>query len=116
MNDLALDPITGDLAINGLDLYIIQGADRVRQQLLIKLKLFTGEWFLDTEFGTPYIDEILGKQVSLNGAIAALKKSIMEVADVDAITSFTYDFDRKARSLNVSFECQTSYGLIRVNT
>lgn len=116
MNDLALDPVTNDLAISGLDLYIIQGADRVRQQLLIKLKLWSGEWFLDTEFGTPYLDEILGKQVSLNGAIAALKRSILEVADVQNITGFSYNFDRKSRSLSVDFQCSTPYGLIRVTT
>jgi len=116
MNDLALDPITNDLAISGLDLYVIKGADRVRQQLLIKLKLWSGEWFLDTEFGTPYIDEILGKRVSLNGAVAAIKRSILEVADVESIESFKYQFDRRTRSLKVDFECKTPYGLIRVNT
>ena len=114
MNDLALDPITHDLLITGLDLSVIKGADRVRQQVLVKLRLWQGEWFLDTEFGTPYIDQILGKRVSLAGAVAALKKSILEVNDVDRITSFKYSFDRVARSLSVDFECATKYGLIRI--
>lgn len=114
MNDLALNPITNDLLITGLDLSVIKGADRVRQNVLIKLKLWAGEWFLDTEFGTPYIEQVLGKQISLAGAVAALKKSILEVNDVDRITSFKYSFDRVARSLSVDFECATKYGLIRI--
>ncbi len=114
MNDLALDTVTHDLLITGLDLSVIKGADRVRQNVLIKLKLWAGEWFLDTEFGTPYIEQVLGKQISLAGAVAALKKSILEVNDVDRITSFKYSFDRVARSLSVDFECATKYGLIRI--
>ena len=114
MNDLALDTVTHDLLITGLDLSVIKGADRVRQNVLIKLRLWQNEWFLDTEFGTPYIDEILGKRVSLGGAVAALKKSILEVNDVSAITEFSYEFNRSARSLTVNFVCSTPYGLIRI--
>jgi hypothetical protein len=116
MNDLALNPITGDLDIVGFELYVIKGAAAVRQQLDMKLSLWTGAWFLDTEFGTPYLDSILGKQVTLNAAIAALKKSILEVEDVDKIDSLSFNFDRKQRKLNVAFECSTPYGLIRMNT
>jgi len=116
MNDLALNPLTGDLLISGLDLSVIMGADRVRQNLDIKLKLWTNEWFLDTEFGTPYIDQILGKQITLGGAVAALKKSILEVNDVSNIDSFKYNYDRQARSMKVDFTCSTPYGLIRINT
>lgn len=116
MNDLALDPATGDLAIVGFELFIVKGADAVRQQLDMKLSLWTGAWFLDTEFGTPYLDSVLGKQVSLNGAISALKKSILEVQDVDKITQFNFSFDRQQRKISVSFECSTPYGLIRTST
>jgi len=114
MNDLSLDPITNDLLITGLDLSVIKGADRVMQQILVKLKLWTGEWFLDTQFGTPYIDNVLGKQVSLAGAVAALKKSILEVNDVSRLDSFKYSFDRQSRALAVDFVAETPYGLIRV--
>lgn len=114
MNDIALDPTTGDLAMNGLDLFVIQGADSVRQQLDLKLSLWTGDWFLDTEFGTPYLESVLGKRVTLNAAVAALKTSILEVSEVSQITRFDHGFDRKLRVFQVNFECSTTYGLIRV--
>ena len=113
MNDIALNPLTGDLDLIGLNLFVIKGADAVRQQIDMKLSLWTGAWFLDTEFGTPYLESILGKRVTLNGAVAALKIAITEIQDVSQITKFGYSFDRKARKLNVEFECQTPYGLIR---
>ena len=113
MNDLLLDD-SHDLDISSGDLKIVTGAARVKQNLLIKLKLWRGEWFLDTEFGTPYLDGVLGKQLSLSGAVAALKQSILEVNDVNAITNFTYQFNRQTRQLDVQFECQTNQGLVTI--
>lgn len=115
MDDLYIDPITGDLAIDELNLSIVKGADRVRQQLAIKLGLWSSEWFLDTEFGTPYLESILGKQVSINGGITALKKSILEVRDVDKIDSFQYIFDRPTRKLTSDFDCSTKFGIVNFN-
>lgn len=112
MNDLFLDPYTEDLAIDDFELSIVKGADRVRQNLSIKLNLWRGEWFLDTEFGTPYLENFLGKQITLNGAIAALKQSIMEVSDVERITRMEYNFDRRNRKLVIDFDCATPFGIV----
>lgn len=116
MNDLYLDPLTHDLAVIGIDLHIVTGAERVKQQLLVKLRLWVGEWFLDTEFGTPYLELVLGKQITLAGAVAALKESIMAVDSVQSITTFNYNFDRQQRKLTIDFEANTPFGLIRVKT
>ena len=115
MNDIALDPLTGDLAMIGLDLFVIKGADAVRQQLDLKLSIWTDSWFLDTEFGTPYLESILGKRVTLNAAVAALKSAILEVTDISQITKFEYSFDRKSRVFTVDFDCETKFGLIRTH-
>ncbi len=116
MDDLLLDPLTHDLDTSRFDLQVVQGADRVRQNIDIKLKLWVGEWFLDTEFGTPYLEDILGKRLTLGGALAALRASILEVNDVSAINNFQYSFNRQARAMTFNFEAQTPYGLIRVTS
>ncbi|CAB4197931.1 hypothetical protein UFOVP1309_42 [uncultured Caudovirales phage] len=116
MIDLALDVLTHDLVIQNNDLMLLDGAERVRQQLAIKLKLWTGEWFLDTEFGTPYLSDILGKQISLAGSVAALKASIMAVDGVQTITRFEYTFNRSTRNLDMQFDVQTPYGIITYAT
>lgn len=113
---MLLDPATHDLSVRGLDVPIVEGAARVRQNLVIKLRLWVGEWFLDTEFGTPYMTDILGKQITLGGAVAALKRSIQEVSDVADITAFQYNFNRAERKLFVNFEVSTPFGLIGVST
>lgn len=99
-----------------LDLALIDKSERVRQQLRIKLQLWTGEWFLDTEFGTPYLQDILGKQLTLFGALAAIKTSIMEVTDVLEITSFKHQFNNQTRRLSVTFEVTTPYGRVSAST
>lgn len=115
MNDLLLDPLTHDLDTSSLDLVVVKGAERVRQNIDIKLKFWRGEWFLDTEAGTPYLEDILGKRVSLAGAIAAVRASILEVADVNGLPSFSYTFNRQTRQFDYNFEAATSLGLIRMS-
>ena len=114
MRDIALDT-NHDLLVTGIDLVLVDGAEQVRQQLLIKLKLWRGEWFLDTEFGTPYLQQILGKQLTMSGAIVALRKSILEVRGVTQIMGFDYQFDRASRTIKVQFTVNTPYGIVEVS-
>jgi hypothetical protein len=113
MLDIALND-AHDLDTTTLDLVLLDGAARVRQQLEIKLRLWQGEWFLDTEFGTPYLAEILGKQLTLSGSLAALRASILEVDDVLKITEFNYAFTAQTRKLTVTFTVDTPFGTIEV--
>ena len=113
MIDIALTT-THDLDTGSLDLNLVDQAAQVRQQLLIKLKLWRGEWFLDTEFGTPYLQQILGKQLTLSGVIAALRKSILEVEGVRQITSLSYSFSNSTRKLSIDFTADTPYGIVEV--
>jgi hypothetical protein len=115
MLDIALNS-THDVDTSRVDFTLVADADQVRQQLLIKLKLWKGEWFLDTEFGTPYIPSILGKQLTLSGAIAALRKSILEVEGVRRIVEFNYDFSNSTRKLSVTFTADTTFGIVEVAT
>lgn len=114
MSDLALDDFH-DLRISAFDLVLLDGAEAVRQQLLIKLKLWRGEWFLDTEFGTPYLQSILGKQLTLSGALAALRQSILEVSGVRSIQELSYNYSAQQRTLSVTFTADTPFGLVEVS-
>lgn len=113
MLDIALDN-SHDIKTSNLDIALVDKAEQVRQQLLIKLRLWTGEWFLDIEFGTPYLQSVLGKQLTLSGAVAAIRKSILEVDGVRSLVTFSYRFDNAARKLNITFEADTPYGIIEV--
>jgi hypothetical protein len=52
--------------------------------------------------------------LTLSGAVAAIRKSIMEVEGVRQIVEFSYKFDRVARKLNVTFTADTAYGIVEV--
>lgn len=114
MLDIALTD-SHDIDTASLDVRLADGAEQVKQQLIIKLKLWRGEWFLDTEFGTPYLQSILGKQLTLSGAVVALRKSILEVEGVRKITSFNYTLNNQTRVFQVAFEAETPFGLVEVS-
>lgn len=97
---------------NGL-LQYLDGAERVRQQAEFRLNLWRGEWFLDSQFGTPYLQDVLGKQVTLNGALSAIRAEILAVEGVNGIVEFTYNFDRAERNLSIEFTANTEYGLVQ---
>ncbi|QAX92346.1 baseplate wedge subunit [Pantoea phage vB_PagM_LIET2] len=95
------------------DIEYVMGAERVRQQIEFRLSLWRGTWFLDGNFGTPYLQRILGKSLSLDGVIAAFRTEIMQVEGVTTITRFDYSFDRRRRALSIDLECSTDYGIVK---
>lgn len=99
------------------DFVFVRGAERVRQQLEFNLSLWRGDWFLDTDFGTPYRSDIIGKiganRLTLDAAIASLRRQILSVEGVETILSLNYNFDQGTRKLSVKFEAATVYGIVK---
>ncbi|UAV84550.1 hypothetical protein PHB09_054 [Pseudomonas phage PHB09] len=60
--DLLIDDKTGDLIFQNGSCPVTQlQADVVAQRLRITLYTFYGEWFLNSEIGVPYIQQIFNK-------------------------------------------------------
>jgi len=113
MVDIALQIGTHDLVITSdRDLLLIDNAERVAQQIQIKLKFFLAEWFLDTSDGVPYFEYILVKDPNMNHIRSILRQHISEVDDVSAVTDLTLSLDRKNRTLSVEYTAETTYGLV----
>lgn len=110
--DIQLGAVDHDITIdtNG-DLLLADGAQRVAQQIKVTLLAFMGEWFLDTSFGVPYLEEILVKNPRWSVINAVLRAAILAVPGVRRITTLRLDFDRARRALNVTFEAETPEGL-----
>lgn len=112
MLDLKLDS-SRDLAIETFDVAGVAGADEVAQRIGTRLRLFRGEWFLDTTAGTPWYDTVLVQDPDPAAIEAAIKDAIRAVEEVEEILAFDMDFDRGKRRIDVSFTARTTVGIIR---
>ena len=97
-NDLIIDVDSGDLILTTTKTEI------AGQTLGITLKTYRGEWFLNSNFGVPYIQEIIGvakkKEVVDRIFLAEIANNIY----VDNINTYTSYFDRDNRyyTMNVT--------------
>lgn len=111
MTDIRLDELTNDILISGGKLSIISdNARAVRQRLLIRLRTFKGEWFLDSAVGVPYFQSILRQGVRKELVDVLLKRTILETEGVQRITSYSSTLNRQLRTYSASFSVTTLQG------
>lgn len=110
--DIAMNTASGDLVVKNGDLMIIDNAERIAQQILITLREWSGEWFLNTADGIPYLEYILVKNPNEDHIRQILSEAILDVDGVQSITSMDLTFSRVNRSLIVEYKAITDYGLI----
>lgn len=109
MRSLALDPVTGDLALSGGRFSLVSGADAVRQRLSTRLRLWRGEWALDRSVGVPYLTRILGK-VPQSAVEATLRSVITSCPGVATLDTFALTVDGATRSARLTFGVTTADG------
>lgn len=83
--------------------------EAVAQAVKTRLRLFTGEWFLDSAEGTPWTQAVLGRHTAETRA-PALRERILGTAGVTALTAFEAGFDGESRRLTVNAVAETLYG------
>jgi hypothetical protein len=95
MKDIAY---TGQiLSFENGDLVIVDGRDRVLQQVITGLKILLGDWYLDYRKGIDYINGLKAYPKILK---AQIKKAILEVNGVDSVRDYT--FERVGEKFRVS--------------
>lgn len=90
--------------------------DVVAQRLLILLSTFRGEWFLDTEYGIPYFQSILGMKTSKSAVDLIFQKAILAENGVRELTFFESTFVNRQYSMTFRVKVTTGEesGLITV--
>ena len=103
--DLYLDPYTNDLVMEDGDFRTTQNlAESLRQKLSITLKTWQDEWFMDTTYGTPYRQSILGKPRTQAEVDAIFLSVIGNYNDeIQSVDFFQSNYDRGARDFNLDF-------------
>lgn len=114
--DLALTLDGHDLRLSpGRDLVLIDGAQRIRQQIKVTLLTFLGEWFLDTDFGVPYLESVLVKAPPRAQLEAIFRARISDVPGVLGVRRLELRIDRPARILQIDFEVDSDEGVVSGN-
>lgn len=99
-----LEIVDGDLQL------ITEDAQAVQQRVMINLKLFRGEWWLDISKGVPYFQEILTKSGSKEAADALFKEAILSTTGVSGLLSYSSTLNKYTGEMMVSFEATTTGG------
>lgn len=113
------DPANLDLHLDTAgNLAIATEAEGLRQKLQTRLKLYQGEWFLNSGAGVPYLQSILGRaQISsdLKGSVAQiLDIEILKEPEVLSILRSEAEFNAAGRRYTYTAELETVYGTMNL--
>ena len=101
---------SGDMVFgNGLLDFYIDSPEAVGQAVETRLKLWTGEWFIDITEGTEYQTNVLGTGKS-ESAGPVIRQRILETDGVVEILSFDLNINAGTRALKVTARIKTIYG------
>lgn len=89
--------------------FLVDSPDAVAQAIQTRLKLITGEWFLDQTAGTPYYTDILGAGTESTRDIA-VQTVILETQGVTGIVDYASYLDPSTRQFTVAATVSTQYG------
>ncbi len=103
-----------DYKIANNDFVIVTDGDALRQRLVVKQRIFQGEWYLDDTFGLPFFQEIAVKNPDLSKISSVIKALIAATPEVLELVSFSLDYDAQLRTLRVNFSVNSTYGVIVV--
>lgn len=100
----------GDFTLgHGLADYLRDTPETVGQAVATRLRLQAGEWFLDLQEGTPYVQGVYGRHTQASYDLV-LKARILETRGVTAITAYESRFNAETRTLTVAVSIDTVYG------
>lgn len=99
---LAIDPTTNDLFLSADgNLATVTSGEAVGQHARQRLQTFTGEWFLDTTCGVPWLDQILGRAYDPALAESVVKADLLSTDGVTEVKDFAVAFDKETRGLRI---------------
>jgi hypothetical protein len=103
--------IVGDLKFVRGELVLVDGGDAIAQEIRVRLRWWTGEWFLDTAAGVPYLEQLLGKGISDATIREVLRREIEDVPGVAGVRSIEISTDRQTRFSTVDLDILTDDGV-----
>lgn len=94
--------------------YLVDTPSVVSQRAMTRLKLFTGDWFLNTLDGTPWRTAVLGRDTNASRD-PALRARILGTPGCTGITSYASQQNRSTRGFSVQATISTQFGATTVS-
>jgi hypothetical protein len=116
--DLALDPSTYDLLIQGQDLApLVADTDAIVSAVVAVTKCVAGEWFLDQlNTGIPWLTIFRTKGVSVAGIQKILFDKYASIPGVQQVNQVIVTLNRQARTCAVTWTLTASAQLLTQTT
>jgi len=96
--------------VNGDTVVTTSYAESVQQRIIVRLRTFLGEWFLDLNYGVPYFQTILSKGTSKQTIDMILQQTILETEGVLNITTFSSEINPNTRDYKMTFVAKLDNG------
>lgn len=106
---LALDA-SHDLYASGGRIALVAGADAIAQSIETRLLLFSGEFYLDTDAGFPWREEVFISSPDRERIESLAKAEILSVDNVRDLREFSMTIDPQTRQLRIEFVVDTTFG------
>ena len=107
-----------DRTVGHFDLVFVNGecpttgdeVDRVIQRLYIRLKTLLSEWYLDVDYGIPYLQRILGHKTLKSTVDMILQGEILDETGVQQVLEFSSSLNNLTRQYECSFKVVVQSG------
>lgn len=96
---------------HGRNDFLIDSPLAVAQAVYTRLCLWQGEWWLNLQEGTPWMQQILGHRYS-NVPDGALRSRILSTPYVTRMEDYASNFDPASRHFSVSCKLFTAFGQV----
>lgn len=111
--DIKINQLTGGWDFKGGKLNTVSGLEEIAQHIANTVQLQAGRYRPDPAKGIDWSGQILGKKPAPTLLTSALiKRAVLSVNGVSSIKDYSQSYDRRNRTLFVSFEAVTSEGNI----
>lgn len=100
MSAFALDPTYNDFVFTSGRMSLVTGPQELAQKLNARFGFVKGEWFLDTNQGTPWFQALLVKNPSVPALTQIIRRIITSTPGVKSIISLPVSFDAANRIIN----------------
>lgn len=102
----------GDLDVTNNEITLTEGLEEKQQHLQSRFSLFRGEWFLDTNLGVPWFQDVLVKNPSFAVVQEILKDTVLDTPGVLELMKFNFSFDSSQREATLEFQALCEDGPI----